>query len=145
MGIKDFFQKNKSKNRKRTYEQTPTSNKLVLSNKRKYKVVMNTESDTFDDNFKTKYGKISISKNKKISDSFVYDTSTGDAKRNYKKINYKRGVKKTVTSTDNHDDYGNLNKSSSRSVKETPKKTVIKTSGFDYDGNSYKTRKKYGK
>jgi hypothetical protein len=144
MGIKDFFQKNKSKNRIRTYEQTPTSSKFVLSNKRKHKVVINTEGDMVDDT-NVKYGKISISKNKKVSDSFLQDMSTGDTKESYKKINYKRGVKKTVTSTGHYDDYGILDKSSSRSVKETPKKTVIKTSGFDKDGNSYKTRKKYGK
>ena len=144
MGIKDFFQKNKSKNRIRTYEETPTSSKFVLSNKRKH-VVGLAEGDIFDDNATMKSGSISISKNKTVSQSKVDDRSTGNTKQSYKKINHKRGVKKTVTSTGHYDDDEIFDKRSSRSVKETPKKTVIKTSGFDKNGNSYKTRKKYGK
>jgi hypothetical protein len=144
MGIKNFFQKNKSKNRTRTYEETPTSSKFVLSNKRKH-VVKYTEGNIFDDNTTMKSGSISISKNKTVSQSKVDNRSTGNTKQNYQKINNKRGVKETVTSTGHYDDNKIFDKGSSRSVKETPKKTVIKTSGFDKDGNSYKTRKKYGK
>ena len=144
MGIKDFFQKNKSKNRTRTYEKTPNSSKFVLSNKRKH-VVKHTEGDIFDDNTTMKSGSISISKNKTVTHSTIDDRSTGNTKQSYKKINHKRGVKKTVTSTGHYDDDKIFDKGSSISVKETPKKTVIKTSGFDKDGNSYKTKKKYGK
>jgi hypothetical protein len=144
MGIKDFFQKNKGKNRTRTYEETPTSSKFVLSNKRKH-VVKNTEGDIFDDNTTMKSGSIALTKNKTVTQSTIDNRSTGNIKRNYKKINHKRGVKKTVTLTGHYDEYGVYDKSSSRSVKETPKKTIVKTSGVDKDGNSYKTRKKYGK
>ena len=144
MGIKDFFQKNKSKNRTRTYEETPTSSKFVLSNKRR-QLTKESEGDVFDPNATLKSKTTLVKKNKTVSSLSVDNRSTGNTKQSYKKINYKRGVKEAVTSTGHYDDDKIFDKGSSRSIKETPKKTVIKTSGFDKDGNSYKTRKKYGK